>query len=302
MKSLTFCYITARKEPHLQWFIDSLVNQMKPGDPIEVIVVDFYGRKDQIYADWIKVVEPKPSVWYGPHRLTKQHWWGVASFRNTGLCLAKSEWFAVADDRSILGSHYLEAVREAMENNYAVAGAYEKVHDLVVENGLAMSCVEPTDPNGRPTGKDPRRRGSTIPRRISGNQFLGCTSALPLEWALNVNGWDCTCDSLGLEDCLFGAMLENNGYPLIYDERMLLLEDRTPGKCDIELVRTDKGKSPNDRSHMLLHKLQRKLRATHPEDLRETRAAIALGQPWPVPTSPTKDYYDGQPLSEMYVH
>lgn len=246
-------------------------------------------------------VPPKPSVWYGPHRLTKQHWWGVASFRNTGLCLAKSEWFAVADDRSILGPHYLEAVREAMENNYAVAGAYEKVHDLVVENGLAMSCIEPTDPNGRPTGKDPRRRGSTVARRIPGNQFLGCTSALPLEWALNVNGWDQLGDSIGLEDILFGDMLERNSYPLVYDERMLLLEDRTPGKCDVELVRTDKGVSPNDRSHKVLHLARGRKMSVINFDIRAERERLARGEPWSIPTTPTHDFWDHQPLGEMTV-
>jgi hypothetical protein len=147
--------------------------------------VDFFNRTGLIEATG-SGCSTKPNVWSGPHRITDKDWWIVATQRNTGLCLSKSEWFAVADDRSVLGPQWLQAVREAMEGGYAVAGAYEKVHNMVVENGVVMSCVEPIDANGNATGKDPRRRGNDTPRQINGDAFLGCTSALPLEWALRV--------------------------------------------------------------------------------------------------------------------
>lgn len=303
MRSLTIIFITARREPMFQEFVDSIAQQTVTCEDLRVICVDLYAeeRDKSWLPGGVTIVPPKPSVWYGPHRLTKQQWWGVASFRNAGLCLAQTEWVSVADDRSVLGPQWLESVADAMNGEYAVAGSYEKTHNMVVEFGRIKSYEEPRGGNGNFTGKDPREQRILSPRIAPGQWFLGCTSALPLEWALNVNGWDETCDSLGLEDCIFGQMLERNGYPIMYDERMKLWEDRTSGKCSVETVRTDKGKSPHDRSHMLLDITKGKKRATHDVDLRDIRARLARGEPWPIPTTPTHDYYDGQPLSEMFV-
>lgn len=298
---LTLGIITARWDCKIDWMIDSLLPQVREDDEIEVILVDhFHGERTFDYGPWFSHVPVMPNVWQGNHRLTKQHWWAVSAGRCTALCLAKSDWIAVADDRCVFGPQWLDAVRDAQRGNYAVAGAYEKFHNMVVEGGQIKSLDQPQS-EGRFTGKDPRETGNMKPRKAPGQWFLGCTSALPLEWALNVNGWDLTCDSLGLEDCIFGQMLELNKYPIMYDERMKLWEDRTPGQCDVATIRTDKGVSPRDRSHRLLEITKGKLRATHDIDLRDIRARLERGEPWPIPTTPTHDYYDGQPLSEMEV-
>lgn len=298
MKSLSLIYITARKEPLLEWFIDSLLAQTVTPQDVELIVVDFYAKERmEQWPEWVRVVDPKPSVWYGPHRLTKQHWWGVASFRNTGLCLATSEWVAVADDRSVLGPQWLEAVSDAMRGNYVVAGSYEKTHGMVVESGLIKSFERPWS-SGNFTGKDPRETGNLAPRKASGSWVLGATSALPLEWALEVNGWSSVTNGVGLEDCIFGEMLERRRRPIMYDERMKLWEDRTPGKCDVEIVRKDKGPAPRDKSHRLLD-IHKGLLAAPGPNLREIRAQLERGEGWPIPTEPTHDFFDNEPLATM---
>lgn len=300
MKSLSLIYITARKEPLLEWFIDSLLAQTVTPQDVELIVVDFYAKERvEQWPAWVRVVEPKPSVWYGPHRLTKQQWWGVASFRNTGLCLAQSEWVAVADDRSVLGPQWLEAVSDAMKGEYVVAGSYEKTHNMVVENGIIKSYDEPRDGTGRFTGKDPRESRQLYPRKAPGQWVLGATSALPLEWALNVGGADESSNGLGLEDCIFGEMLERNKYPIKYDERMKLWEDRTPGRCDVETIRSDFGVSPRDKSHALLDRTKGKLAATHDFDIREVRRIVQETGEFPIPTTPTHDWWKNVPLSEL---
>jgi hypothetical protein len=301
MLPLSIVLITARREPMLREFIDSLLAQAVAPQDVEIIVVDFYAKeRKEEWPAWVRVVEPMPSVWYGPHRLTKQHWWGVASFRNTGLCLATKEWIAVADDRSVLGPQWLEAVRDAMEGNYVVAGSYEKTHNMIVEHGVIKSYDQPQS-NGNFTGKDPRETGNKQPRKAPGQWVLGATSALPLEWALNVGGWPSETNGLGLEDCIFGQFLERSGYPIMYDERMKLWEDRTPGKCDVETIRSDRGKSPNDRSHALLKRAAGRTKSTHDGafDLLEVRAMIRMGLPFPIPTEPKVDFWDGTPLSEL---
>lgn len=315
---LSLGVITARHNPQLNWFFESLRNQIHPGDVIQIIIIDLLrdqlpGRVDGFETGsnfWhhhrgvtVEHVLPMPSVFAGAHRLTNRDFWIVSASRNTGICLARHDWYCTCDDRCVLGPHYLEAIRDAMDNQYVVAGAYEKLHNLVVESGIAVSCVEPADPDGRPTGKDPRRRGSMLPRRIPGDQMLGCTSAYPLEWALTINGYSVECDSLGLEDVVFGQMMEKNSYPICYDERMILIEDRTPGGVsDVSTVRTDKGRGTmEDKGHAILRRASRLKRANPLLDLRAERERVLRGESWTVLQEPTKDFYDGQPLSELTV-
>lgn len=300
MKSLTICYITCRPEPRFDWFMDSLAAQWPDERIVQVIIIDSLksSRGCDLSAGNIIHAKPKPTVWQGKNRLTQSDWWAASNARNTGICLCRTEWIAFVDDRSVLVPGWMESIRRAMEGNYAVAGAYEKVHNLVVENGMIKSYTEPAN-DGNPTGRDSRDSGQRDPERCHGNWWFGCTNALPLEWALQVNGYDETCDSLGMEDVIFGAMLENSGLPIRYDPRMKIVEDRTPGSIEYVAKRTDKGKSPNDKSHALLHKLQGLSRAAHNWDLREVRDKVLSGEPFPVPRGPTHDWWDNQPLSEF---
>ena len=299
--TLTICLITARKEPKLEWFCESLLRQTMPPDDVTAIVVDFYAKeRNRVHLPaWLNIVEPKPSVWYGPHRLTKRDWWGVSSFRNTGLCLAQSEWFAVVDDRSLLGPQWLEAVNDAMIGGYAVAGTYEKTHDMNVENGILKSYTEPVDDFGNKTGKDPRASGKLQPKKVPGNWMLGCTSALPVEWALEVNGWPEDANGVGLEDCIFGEFLAKRGKPIKYDERMKLWEDRTPGQCEMDVVRSDYGISPRDKSHALVARNKNRNCSQHPFDIRSVRNLVQSGQPFPIETEPTHDWWENVPLKEL---
>lgn len=284
--------------------MDSLNEQVRQGDDVRVIRVDshlqersFEDRPKWQMINSICYTAPKPTVWQGKHRLTKEDWWAIANAKNTGICLCQTEWIAFCDDRSVLVPTWLQAVREAMEKNYVVAGAYEKVHNLRVENGIIISYDKPGD------GLDFRypKSGRLHPQMIGGNSFYGCTGALPLEWCLEVNGFDETCDSLGLEDCLFGSMLDNLGKPFFYDPRMKIFEDRTPSELEPPPLRTDKGVSPNDRSHMLKRNLENLKRASHQWDLRAIRDKVLAGGEFPIPTGPTHDYWDNQPIWEMKV-
>lgn len=310
MKSLTVCYITCRKNHQFEWFMESLCSQIRDGDEVHVIQVNEHQGVSETLPPpkvvsppkWsavksIRYVCPKPSVWRGKYRLTKEPWWAISNAKNTGICLCETEWYATVDDRSVLVPTWLEAVKLAMQNNYVVAGAYEKVHNLKVENGVILSYDKPGD------GMDFRypKNGRLHPQMIGGNSFYGCTGALPMEWCLEVNGFDETCDSLGLEDCLFGSMLDNLGKPFFYDPRMKLVEDRTPSELEPPPLRTDKGVSPNDRSHMLKRNLENLKRASHEWDLRTIREKVLKGGEFPIPSGPIVDYFDGERLQDMIV-
>lgn len=297
---LTAVYVTARVEPEIRWFLDSLRRQMGHDDLVDVIIVDLLvdtpGRKieDSRFV-MLRHVAPMPNVWQGVHRLMSCDTWAAATARNTGICLAQGSFIAFCDDRSVLGERWLEAVREAKTKKYAVAGAYQKVYDLKVEDGRIAGFTHRND------GIDFRIKNGIPTRPIGcrGSNVFGATLGLPLEWALEINGFDETTNTVGLEDCMFGRMLANAGKPIKYDYRMLLVEDRTPEKRAGEPKRKDKGVSPNDKSHGIVAKLTSRKKALHERDLRAIRTQVLGGGPWPIPTGPTHDWWDGEQLKEM---
>lgn len=320
--SLTVAYITARKEPLLDWFIESLALQIKPTDKIRIIVVDFYAQacddwteKDVAgriaeataiaekcgLADRFKIVPPKPTIWAGPHRITSENWWAACNSRNTAICLCETEWLAFCDDRSVLLPGWLRGVRRAMKGGYLVAGSYEKRHSVTVESGVIRHA-------GIVTGEDGRRKeyaaqGGIGAVRCPGQWVFGCTFALPLEWAIAVNGVDETCGGISMEDVIFGLMLENHGFPMCYDPTIQMVEDRTVEKLGKPMRREDKGKSPDDKSHAMLAMLRGSKRAMHTWDLKAIRESVLIkGEPFPVPPkTPYVDWYDGEIIDRDYM-
>lgn len=309
MIPLTIVMITARQEPKLGWFLDSLKPQIKGGEEVHVIVVDLLKNKreqwDQIqvialdpkYATTsVLYVEPKPSVWQGPHRLTKEDWWDISGARNTGICLCKTPFIAFLDDRCVLMPGYLPGIRLAMKENYAVAGAYEKRFGMQVTNGRITYA-------GEVTGRDPRNPKGLVRNPVTtyGGGWCGANMALPLEWCLEVNGFDQTCSGLGLEDVAFGNMLTLNGHTTKFDPQMAIVEDRPRDPGENMPKRTDKGQSPRDKSHALLDKIGASKRSIHPFDIRAEREKVLRGEPWTIPTEPKTDWFDQEPLEKMYV-
>lgn len=300
---LTVTYITARQEPMFQWFFDSLANQLEPHDKIKVIIVDLLAdkRNKEAYdlrgldVQW---VEPKPNIWQGKHRITKDDWWAVSNARNTGICLCETEWIAFLDDRCVLLPSWMDAVKRAMAGNYIVAGSYEKRSKMDVQNGFIRGFE-------KLIGADPRlKQAPNGMKNCPHSWFFGCTSAMPLEVALQVNGFEEGCDGMGMEDSIMGLHLRNCGYTLTFDVNMRMIEDRTEGETasghglSNVMRRTDKGVSPNDKSHAALKRFGVQKRTEFTLDLRELRAN---GMSWkPNPAWPDwKDWYDGQAISEM---
>ena len=151
--SLTIVYTTSRQEPEFQWFYDSLMRQ-KFSSVDRIIVVDSHSGLRPIHpmTDMatfaVKPGEPrdardiftrpKPTVWQGEGRLTKDNWWAVSNARNTGICLCQTYYIVWVDDRCVLQPGWLEGIMEAERGGYAVCGTYEKRRDMTVENGTIL--------------------------------------------------------------------------------------------------------------------------------------------------------------------
>jgi hypothetical protein len=289
--ALTIAYITSRNEPHFEWFLDSLYRQLKD-DLVKVIIVD--GQRQ--YRPTITPLthpggevlhtQPKPTIWQGDFRITKTDWWAASNSRNTALCLCETDWIAFLDDRCVLMPGWYSSIKQAMKHGYAVFGSYEKRTGMTVENGVIKH-------GGIVIGKDSRVGNDKAVVRAPGEWSFGCTLALPAEWMLQVNGYDESCDGSGFEDIFLGLMLQNNGFPMMYDKRMKMVEDRTPEYCGPVMRKEDKGVSPDDKSHAMVNMLRFQKKALHfwnNWDMRAIRSDVQDGKPFPLPEE--REYRD----------
>lgn len=296
MRPLTIIYVTARKSSCVEWFLDSYQRQ-SVRQTSALIVVDTYGSTKHAVLSTKhncfiskSVVKPKPTIWQGEHRITKEDWWAKSNALNTGIALCETPWIAFVDDRCVLSPNWLGCVQEAMAGNYAVCGSYEKHYELAVENGAVLGSKQNAGGDDRLFKNYPQRT----------QHWYGGSGALPLEWCLKVNGFsEDICDSLGMEDVMFGQTLVHSGFDMRYDARMKIVEDRTPGQIDGALKRADKGVSPVDKSHKIVELFKGKKTSMNSYDLRALRKRVLAGADFPPPTALKYDWYDQKPVSEM---
>ncbi len=314
---ITLGFITARKKPNIDWFLQSLCRQSGFGVVRQIVIVDYFaqacdgwteddvaGRREMILKcaydaglyNMTQWVPPHPNVWGGKYRLPKDPWWHASTCRNTVFCYATQPFVTCTDDRCVLMPSWLDAVNESRINNYIVCGSYEKRTGMTVDNGVITH-------GGIVTGEDSRLKIAKGNRmKAPGSWMFGCTFGLPLEWALEVNGQEELMDGLSMEDVIFGCHLENNGRPLFYDPRMHIVEDRTPSELGEPMKRTSKERHPHDlqdKGHEAWRRFAKLKRTEHPLDLRKVREEVLSGKPFPIPTEPQKDWFDQQPIKDM---
>lgn len=296
IKSLTIVYVSSRHEPKMQWFFDSL-DRETGDDYSNTHVVVVYNYLDVIRqhrdSNHTTFTPPKPTIWQGEHRITKTDWWAKCNAMNTGICLCDTEWIAFVDDRCVLAKGWLQCVQDSMIHGYAVCGSYEKRSGMKVENGEIIYEGELLGSDDRP------QRGFPVPTR----DWYGGSCALPLEFALRVNGFpEKYCDGLGFEDVAFGILLRNNHLPMYYDSRMKIIEDRTPTEISGALKRGGK-KGPNtpwdDKDYAILDKMNVSRESGNSYDIKILREKILSGAPFPPPIPEHHDWYDGQFIGDM---
>lgn len=307
--SLTIVYVTCRREPRVEWFLDSLQRQIALGshDParFRVVVVDFFAdtRPPELVRRADVWTTPKPSVWQGPHRLVSRDWFAPSNARNTGVAFAQGSHVAFVDDLSVLMPGWLNVVTYEMRHNpgRVLAGRYTKVRDLRVEKGEVVSFF------GYPDGTDSRYDADAPVVRRRKEWLYGASMCMPLAAILDINGFDEDCDSMGGEDYSAGIVLENHGWPVYYHQGMCTLEDGPLHRAGPSFIRMTKQRSPRstftqeNASRAYLDRIQGdpSYKANPRFSLRTLREDTLDGAPFPVPDFPRTDWRDGQPLEEM---
>jgi len=299
---ITIAYMTNRRNPRFEWFADGLKRQGADAS-IELLVVDFYaGERDlgQIGRDRglnCRSITPKPTVWQGEFRLTKQNYFAAANARNTAICAAKGSYIVFADDLSVPGSKWLERVQWHAQVGDAVAGSYQKLTKMVVVEGELKSFEEFTE------GKDHRRAHQVYSMApCFGSWFFGCSCGGPIEAFLETNGFPEIADGMGYEDSVTGDAIRNNGRALFFDKEMLTFESEEAHHEDASFLRPDPGVSPNDKSHALLNICRGVKRFDNyfgPSGIRGLRQRIQNGEQFPVVGIPEHEWFTGTPLRDL---
>lgn len=316
---ITICWLTNRKQCCFDWFCDSLHLQTE-GDytGIRVVAVDFWAQdcdgwtpkdvakrrsefKALCKAPDFHHVPPKPTVWQGKYRLAKINYFAASNARNTGLCLSLDGYVVFVDDLSVLLPSWLGQVKAAAEAGWVACGAFRKVLRLGVEKGLVTEFYD------HPPGHDPRFRDEPgdEPKRTGGGHAFGASIGMPVESLLQINGYDEDCDSMSGEDYIAGLMLERTGIPLMYCRKMMTLESEEMHFIEKPFSRIIKKQVPDshypDASHAILDWVASAKRNHAPnyQNMRETRAKVLAGEPFPIIQCPEHDWRDGQPIREM---
>jgi hypothetical protein len=313
MTPLTIVYHTHRRHPRFDWFLDSLHNECQNYyQGIQLVIVDFFEREhafEKHYIsektahrdlDWVWS-PPMPSVWNGPHRLTKEDYFAACASRNAGICLAKHDWIAFVDDLSVLVPGWLANVRQSQAFNGVTLGAYKKVKKLVVKDGVIVSY------DHSPGGVDSRwKLGSdkgAVP--IDGQYMFGCSMLAPTEAFLSVNGFPAAlCDGMGFEDVITGIALQNRGWNFRYNRNMCTLESEEAHGEEKAFRRDDQGTpGPDDKSHRVLNQVRNGLNwfdnCFGDGGLRRIREDVLAGKPFPVINNPQHEWFTGKHLSEL---
>lgn len=307
---LTIAYMTNHKEPQISWFIDSLILELgRDGRGVKLVIVDFFAEErgktlpalpkiPNIGFESIWHGPPKPTVWQGKHRLTKHDYFAAANARNTAICLAPDGYLVCVDDLSVLSSGWMSEVKAAQSQGYIACGAYMKVFELEVLNGV----IKNYDHNR--IGMDSRYHATKgmEPVNCGGEWLFGCSFASPVEALLKINGFDEACDGSGAEDYIAGLMLVHHGFELRYCKRMMTVESEE-GHCNgsFPRIKKDNVHGHQDNNFAILNMVKNGGRNVAPNfgNMRELRASVLSGNQFPIARIPEHDWRDGQPLREM---
>ena len=268
---ISIIFITFRENCKFDWFIQSLIKQSDENirSLIRIVIVDGFlqylnNTEENIrrlyFSELINSkfyfvhVVPKHTPWQGKYKVTKDDYFAAANTRNTGVCFAKHPYIAFHDDLGCPSQTWLKNVFFAMSANKIQCGAYTKVFDMVVDNGILVSKKHSKG------GVDSRlNHFKNIVSKCDGSNFFGSSFCMPLTYYLEINGMNEMCDGCGAEDYDFGIRLQRKGYSLYYNKEMFIYESEDIFGSDKnrKCIRADPKKDINntnsDLSHYLLN-------------------------------------------------
>lgn len=316
--TLTLAYVTAKADPLFNLFIESITPQLErfPHINYDIVVVDLalesYDYRRSVLRDAVggrfeyRHVSPKASPWQGRHRVTQTDFFCASNARNTALIYAKGSHIACIDDASVLGPQWLEYVVRSMEEEKIFLGSYKKVEAPRLQlnkGGIIPDTYKLEELDTR------WHLGTKDVVTVVGSCFFGASFAMPLEKALEVNGFDEYCDGVGGEDYDFGIRLERAGHSLYYARNMTSIESSSHHQAPHTSVCVRRSKVCYNGEWIDWY-LRNQLEVRDPTrilplsnkytNLKKMRTYAAEGRALPNPYLGFKnDWADGEPLVNM---
>lgn len=308
---ISIAYCTAREEPRFEWIADGLSNTGCHN--FELIIVDAIINNDRIekfksiVKDRFPVqhVEPKPCMWSGKHRLTKNNYFSLSNSRNTALCYAKYGHVAFVDDCAVISDGWLDYHMMAAHKKICMGGPSSKLFGMDVENGRLkkFSSIYITEPDSRMSVLALEwRHKETRPIEVRKEWLYGCNFSVPLQDAINVNGFDEMFDGQrNSEDCDFSIRLSNNGCQIYFHPECSIFES---AEDHVRKWHHTYEKKINDlpaNSWLANVRLRSGLSwaLNLGKNIQAYRNSLANGGTFEIPTEPTEDWRDGKLLMEM---
>jgi hypothetical protein len=268
---ISIIFITFRENCKFEWFIQSLIQQSDQyiRSLIQIVIVDgllqnlndteqnirkqYFSELINLNFDFIHV-SPKPTHWQGKYKVTDTDYFAASNTRNTGVCFAKYSYIAFHDDLGCPSQTWLKNVFFAQQKNKIQCGAYTKVFDMIVDNGILISKRDSQ------VGIDSRLHffQNSI-SKCNGSNFFGSSFCMPLVYYLQINGMNEMCDGCGAEDYDFGMRLERQGHTLYYNKEMFIYESEDifgsdkNRKCIRSDPKIDENNPTSNLSHYLLN-------------------------------------------------
>lgn len=307
LKDVSIAYMTNRKKCMWEWFVDSLWQQCNGEQLFQLIFIDYFADDMDRQQELKRIVNgrfeythktPKPSVWQGKHRLTTKNYFCAANSRNTAVCYANRGQLAFVDDLSVLLPGWLDQVLHSSINRYVMAGAYKKVLELTVEEGSIKHYKEFGG------GIDSRWGTGSIDgiQPCHPAHLFGCSFSVPIQAMLDVNGMDEINDGIGGEDYCLGIRLHRQQWRMFYNRNACTFESEEMHGLEAPMIRLDKRMGDTYSSNIVLNELisSKRIQARGNDfNLTELRQHILNGGEFTVPTEPTLDWRDNEPLQNM---
>ena len=277
---------------------------------------------------------PKPNPWQGKYRKTLADFFCASNARNTAFLHAQSDYIMCVDDVSILMPGYVKRVLRAVKHGYTVLGAYKKATKMEVKNGELLSFgnesvdsrwawaeqqAKATQLHAETWRKEkvkyPDDAGidkiykDAMKQVILDSNFVkapssilyGCSFGLPLDLALEVNGFDESYDGMGFEDPDFGTRVFRLNDEMYYDRGLLTIEsEEGHNQPESNVMRRLKlAENGEVLDWYMLNRLNADTERTLPlanwtnlKNMREKKTFELI-------THPMTDWVDNQPYEEM---
>ena len=246
VEPLTIAYFTCRNDPKIEWFFRSLNRELNgKWTNIYIIIIDYhyqfkpeeryseFKKHYEMYTTNVKHVSPKPCPLQGKYKVTKDNYFAASNARNTAFINCNTPYIVCIDDLTVLKNGWIDVVRWGQKKNCVIFGSYAKVKKLeCLEDGSYTYNQESLQ-----KGLDSRYNNASIldefATLVTGSWMFGCSFALPLDIAYDIDGFDEACDGQSAEDYDFGMRIGRVTADIYYSKQMFTYEDDdlhfTPG-------------------------------------------------------------------------